>query len=224
MSSRDVILGRIRSALGHAGADARRAAVAERIAAAPAGIIPARGRLDRAGRIALFREQAEKVQAKTSLVRRPEEVLDAITGWLAELQVPRSVRVGGDPRIAVLPWETRPDIEVLNGPAKGSDAVGFAAAFAAVAETGSVFFASGPDNPTTNNFLPENHVVLIDADDIAGDYETALAKVRDRYGKGVMPRALNMITGPSRTADIEQLLLYGAHGPRRVHHIIIDRS
>ena len=59
------------------------------------------------------------------------------------------------------------------------------------------------------------------AKDIAGDYESVLARVRNTYGKGRMPRTVNFITGPSRSGDIEQTLLLGAHGPRRLHIVVV---
>jgi L-lactate dehydrogenase complex protein LldG len=85
-----------------------------------------------------------------------------------------------------------------------------------------VVLVSGADNPTTLNFLPELHIVVVAARDIAGDYETVLARLRDRCGAGRLPRAVNLITGPSRSADIEQTLILGAHGPRKLHVIVID--
>jgi L-lactate dehydrogenase complex protein LldG len=80
---------------------------------------------------------------------------------------------------------------------------------------------SGMDNPTTINFLPEHHIVVVDAADIDGDLEAALAKVRTRYGKGKMPRTLNLISGPSRSGDVEQKIILGAHGPRALHIIVV---
>jgi L-lactate dehydrogenase complex protein LldG len=77
------------------------------------------------------------------------------------------------------------------------------------------------DNPTTLNFLPEVHIVVVRGDDILGDYETAWDMIRVRYGRGTMPRAVNLVTGPSRSADIEQTLLLGAHGPRRLHIVLV---
>jgi len=94
-------------------------------------------------------------------------------------------------------------------------------ASAAVAETGTLVLTSGPDNPTTLNFLPDVHIVVVDAADIASDFETVMARLRERYGTGTMPRTVNMITGPSRSADIEQTLLLGAHGPRKLHVIVV---
>jgi L-lactate dehydrogenase complex protein LldG len=82
--------------------------------------------------------------------------------------------------------------------------------------------ASGPDNPTTLNFLPDTHIVVVNAKDIAPDYETLWQRLRESYGAGAMPRAVNWITGPSRSADIEQTLILGAHGPRRLHVIVVE--
>ena len=80
---------------------------------------------------------------------------------------------------------------------------------------------SGPDNPTTLNFLPETHIVVVEAEKILGDYETFWQDLRAAYGAGAMPRTVNFITGPSRSADIEQTLLLGAHGPRALHILIV---
>jgi L-lactate dehydrogenase complex protein LldG len=94
-------------------------------------------------------------------------------------------------------------------------------AFAAVAETGTLVLTSGADNPTTLNFLPDVHIVVVGARDFASDFESALARLRGRFGAGTMPRAVNMITGPSRSADIEQTLILGAHGPRKLHVMVV---
>ena len=94
-------------------------------------------------------------------------------------------------------------------------------AFAGIAESGTLTLVSGPDNPTTLNFLPDNHFIIVAASDIVGDHDSVWRKLRERYGKGVMPRTVNMITGPSRSGDIEQTLLLGAHGPRRLHIVIV---
>src|SRR5690606_29190384 len=93
--------------------------------------------------------------------------------------------------------------------------------FGAVAESGTLVMLSGADNPTTLNFLPDHHLVVVDEKDIAGDYETVWDQIRKRFGAKEMPRAVNWITGPSRSGDIEQTHLLGAHGPRSLHVLVV---
>ena len=150
------------------------------------------------------------------VVGDPREVLQLARGPLVE----REVDVD-DPRLAALPWGTERTLTVTTGASDGGDLVGVSQAFGAVAESGTLMLASGRDNPTTLNFLPDTHVVIVDAADVAGDYETLWIRLRERYGEGVMPRAVNLITGPSRSADIGQTLILGAHGPRRLHVIVV---
>ena len=219
-SARDDILSTIRRSLGVSGREAPRlAAVSERIAGAPRGLVPARGQLDPAGRIALFRAQAEGVQATTAEVPRAG-VAAEIARWLRDNNLPATLRMGGDPRLAALDFGASA-LAISRGASKGDDLNGLSHAFAGVAETGTLAMESGPDNPTTLNFLPDNHIVLVHAADVAGDMETVWTRLRERHGKGRMPRALNLITGPSRSGDIEQKLLLGAHGPRRLHIIVV---
>ncbi len=78
---------------------------------------------------------------------------------------------------------------------------------------------SGPDHPSTLNFLPDTHIVVLASGRIVGTYEDGFALMRAR---GAMPRTLNFVTGPSRTADIEQTIQLGAHGPRRLHILVVD--
>ena len=95
-------------------------------------------------------------------------------------------------------------------------------AFAGIAETGTLVTASGPDHPVTLNLLPDTHVVVLREADIVSGYEDVWDRLRTRFGKDRMPRTVNTITGPSRTADIEQKIEMGAHGPRRLHILVID--
>jgi L-lactate dehydrogenase complex protein LldG len=85
---------------------------------------------------------------------------------------------------------------------------------------------SGPEHPTTLNILPETHVIILGREQVLGSYEDGWARLRtarrQEDGGWSMPRTVNFITGPSRSADIEQKLQMGAHGPRRVHIIIVD--
>ena len=222
MSARDAILSRMRTALKvPTDDDARKKAVSSRLRQAPAGVIPARGQLPPRQRVELFCGMAEKLFATVERVRKPESVPKAVAAYLRQKNLPASIRMGEDPRLAALPWETQRALEVKSGPSDGYDEAGVSHAFAGIAETGTIAMLSGPNNPTTINFLPEHHIVVVDADAIDGDLETVLAKVRKQFGKGKMPRTVNLISGPSRSGDIEQKLVLGAHGPRALHLIVV---
>jgi L-lactate dehydrogenase complex protein LldG len=221
MSSRETVLAGIRRSLGVSGREATRSlTVEERLERAPRGILPARGQGDAAHRLATFRTMAEFAQATIVEVEGASEVPQAIAEFLRDLNLPPTVRCGADPRLAALPWD-KTTLEVSTGPSEGTDLNAVSHALAGVAETGTLALVSGSDNPTTLNFLPDNHIVVLDAKDITADYETMWTKVRAAFGKGEMPRTVNWITGPSRSADIEQTLLLGAHGPRRLHIVVV---
>ena len=221
MSARDEILAIIRASLGVTGAEAtRRLEVNERLALAPAGVVPARGQGDAAAKAATFKFEAERAQASVVEVTSAAEAPAEIARYLRQANLPATLRMGEDPRLAAMPWgETA--LELTRGASDGHDLNGVSAAFAAIAESGTLALCSGPDNPTTLNFLPDNHFVIVFADDVVADYESVWKTMRARYGKGVMPRTVNLITGPSRSADIEQTLLLGAHGPRRLHIVMV---
>ncbi|MEA2840585.1 MAG: L-lactate dehydrogenase complex protein LldG [Methylobacteriaceae bacterium] len=223
-SAREDVLANIRRSLGVTGSEApRRANVATRLQSAPAGIIPARGQLDAAGRVAMFRHQAERAQASVTEVTRPEDVPGEVARFLRDRNLPATVRMGADSRLATMPWgETA--LEVATGRSDGQDPNAVSHAFGGVAESGTLAMISGPDNPTTLNFLPDNHIVVVSAGEVVGDYETIWLRLREQVGKGTMPRTVNMITGPSRSADIEQTLLLGAHGPRTLHIIVVGEA
>jgi L-lactate dehydrogenase complex protein LldG len=87
-----------------------------------------------------------------------------------------------------------------------------------IAETGTVVLPSSIQRPTLANFLPDNCIVILDEGDIVPYIEDAFTKVRNSDAD--MPRALNLVSGPSKTADIEQTLVYGAHGPIQLHVIV----
>ncbi|WP_370675349.1 lactate utilization protein C [Pleomorphomonas sp. PLEO] len=225
MSSRDAILGRIRRSLGASGTDATRlATVRHRLAETPVNVIPARGQLPDAERLALFVRKAGEVFATVVRLDSRDDIPSAVADYLRARNLPQAIRHGDDPRLANVPWGREAQLSVTTGPSAGQDLVGLSHADAGVAETGTVVLTSGADNPTTLNFLPDHHIVVVDASTVAGDYETVLADLRRRFGAGVMPRTVNLITGPSRSADIEETLLLGAHGPRSLHILMVEPS
>ncbi|MFL5169445.1 MAG: lactate utilization protein C [Microvirga sp.] len=194
--------------------------VAERLDRAPKGVIPARGQVSGEALVEVFRAQAEAALATVRVVDSVAEVPRAVAEFLRDHNLPATLRMGDDPRLKAMPWgETA--LEMSQGRSDGGDLNAVSHALAGVAESGTAVMVSGPENPSTLNFLPDNHIVVVAAKDIAGDYERVFAKLRATYGKGQMPRTVNFITGPSRSGDIEQTLLLGAHGPRRLHLVVV---
>ncbi len=221
MSAREDILSNIRRSLGVTGREApRKAAVEERLRAAPRGVVPARGRLSGGALVDLFRAEAERVAASVAEVSQAQDIVGEVARYLREHNLPASLRMGADERLNGLDW-SGVAMEVSQGPSAGDDLNGLSHAFGAIAETGTLAMVSGADNPTTLNFLPDNHIVVLREADLAGDAETLWDRLRARYGKGLAPRTVNLITGPSRSGDIEQQIVLGAHGPRRLHIIIL---
>jgi L-lactate dehydrogenase complex protein LldG len=221
MSARDDIFGEIRRALHVKGTEApRRRIVQDRLMNTPKGVVPARGQGDLAERIATFREEAERVSASVTEVTAAAEIPAEVARYLRDRNLPARIRFGDDAYLAALPFSTT-GLDIDRGRAAASDQACLSHAFGGVAETGTLVLTSGPDNPTTLNFLPDTHVVVLEAKDIAGDYETVWDRVRNTYGQGLMPRAVNFVTGPSRSADIGHSLLLGAHGPRTLHIVIV---
>jgi L-lactate dehydrogenase complex protein LldG len=224
MSAREQMFANIRAALGVTGHEApRRKAVEDRLAQHPRGVIPSRGQGDATHRLAMFKEMV-KAAAGSVEETTLAEVPTAIASYLRNRNLPQQIAHGEDARFETMNWGTQPNMIRKTGPSDGRDPVAVSFAFAAVAETGTLVLTSGPDNPTTLNFLPDHHLVVLSARDIAGDYETAFDALRARYGTGTMPRTVNWITGPSRSADIEQTLILGAHGPRSLHVIVVPEA
>jgi L-lactate dehydrogenase complex protein LldG len=220
-SSRDAVIFKIRKALGTYDSAQRRATVAERLAAPPAPLVPERAKAGKEQLRGLLRQFLEGQSATFVEVGGAAEVPAAIARFLRSANLPLRVRVGDDPYLDGLTWKSEPALERRRGRADGEDEVGLSRATAAVAETGTLVLASGADNPVTLGFLPETHIVVVEDKDLVGGYEGAWAKIRARFGKGAMPRTVNLISGPSRTADIGGQLVMGAHGPRRLCVILV---
>lgn len=218
---REQILNGIRRSLrrGELAGTARQA-VSDRLARPPRGPDVARAALPQPERIALFCQWAETNNATVARVV-PSEVPAEIVAYLARNNLPARAAIAPSPDLEGFDWAGQKMLELRRGRAEGSDAVAITPAFAAIAETGTLVMASGPEHPVTLNLLPDTHVVVLRESDIVGGYEDVWQRLRARYGKDRMPRTVNTITGPSRTGDIEQTIELGAHGPRRMHIVVV---
>ena len=190
----------------------------ERIKSHPKGIVP------QGKSLALFSKKVEASEASLQRVKSYAKARKEICKYLRDKNLTTKIRTGTDKRLARIVSAKEGELDFSIGPSDGSDLVCLSHAQSGVAETGTLILTSGPENPSTLNFLPDTHIVIINKKDIEGSYEEVWKKIRQIFGKGKMPRTLNMITGPSRSADIEQTLILGAHGPLRLHVIVIDEG
>ncbi|HKP25441.1 MAG TPA: lactate utilization protein [Dongiaceae bacterium] len=209
MSARDDILNRIRAGRGEATAHPG------------PGLTPKRGQVVGAERKALFVKMAQQALASVDEARSRAEVPGLVKSYLSQHNLPAEARLAPDPRITGLDWASQPLLSTSVGGTDGSHPISVTGCFAGVAETGTIALTSGAPSPTLLNFLPETHIVVVDAKDLAGTYEDLWARLKGQYGE-TMPRTLNLVTGPSRSGDIEQTILMGAHGPKRLHIILVD--
>jgi L-lactate dehydrogenase complex protein LldG len=221
-SARNAILGDIRNTLSKRASDKDRAdIVAKRLSEKPTGIIPKRGQVNLEERIKLFTEMATKVHTNVVRVKKYEDIPADISNYLREHNLPSSIKTGHDKRLSKAKWASHKNLTITKGASDGNDLVGVSHATTGIAETGTLLMESGQANPTTINFLADHHIVVISAKDIKGDMEASWSKLESKDGELVMPRVVNFITGPSRSGDIEQKLLLGAHGPRALRIIIV---
>jgi L-lactate dehydrogenase complex protein LldG len=222
-TSRERILGAVRVGLGRNGPNpASAAAVEARIANPRRNLVPARAQIPLEAQVELFTAKASELAATVERVATLAEVPGRIGDYLARHNLPTKLKLSPDARLDRIPWSERPLLEVARGPATIDDATSVTPAFAAIAETGTLMLCSAASRPTTLNFVPDNHIVVLGRDQVVGALEDAFARLRGAGAPGDMPRAVNFVSGPSRTADIEQQLVMGAHGPRRLHIIVVD--
>lgn len=221
--ARSDILGKVAVSLGVKGDEAdRRKAVADRLSARTRGTVPERATGNAAALVKRFIVQAKSVAATVERLSDFDDAPAAIADYLTRENLPAAFRMAPQADLQGIDWSTQPALTISEGASDGHDLVGLNRAVCGVSETGTLVMASGREGPTTLNFLPETEVVMIRADEIVGGYEDAWDVIRQRTGPdGSLPRSVNMITGPSRTGDIEQTIYLGAHGPRRLHILII---
>lgn len=160
-----------------------------------------------------------KLTAGAGTVTRVQSLGDvpkAVTQYLDEHGLDANIVSSDNGIVSDIEWPE--DFDVQRRRANKDDRVSVTGALAAVAETGTVVIPSDPQSPTTLNFLPDNHIAVIPTGALETHLEDVWQTLRDA---DAMPRAVNFISGPSKTADVEQTLQLGAHGPRRLHVIMV---
>jgi len=203
MNAREKILSKIRSVQTKSSAPA----ISFHLAQHPRGPLPPVP----PDLIACFKERAIKLSSDVLETNNRVDVPTLLARYLHEKNLPVSGVCW--PSLAGLPWSAA-GLDMQSRPAKNSDLIGVTGAFCAIAETGTLMMLSGPDTPATTSLLPETHVAVLDPRHIVATMEDAWDLLRKEHRQP--PRAVNFISGPSRTADIEQTVTLGAHGPYRV--------
>lgn len=218
MSAREIILRELRRSLGRSGP------------LTPAVAAPLDGRLERpapnlkpalAGDLAeRFGEKLETAGASVERIAGADEIGAAIGRYLEAHGLDTRLVAAADPLLERLRWPR--GLVVETRASAGRDAAGLSVAFTAVAESGTLVLVSGPGRPTTVNFLVEHHLVLVPAERLVPHLEDAWARLRT--ARWPLPRTINLISGPSKTADVEQTIQLGAHGPKALHVMVIGGS
>lgn len=215
MSARENILARIREKSGRNGVTSapELAAVRAHIAEHACGPLPSISRHDPVTHFI-----AECARLKSTTAR-----LDDITALPAEVARyiaanTLAMRCVGWHEFAALNWQSA-GIQFDDRPANGDDLIGLTGSFCGIGETGTLLLLGAPATPKATALLPETHICVVKKSRILATMEDSFALMRAEIGEP--PRATFFVSGPSRTADIEQTLVIGAHGPYRVHVILI---
>lgn len=214
LDAREEILGRLRSRLGRDAENAAhgRAAIERCLNERTAGPRPP----PPGDVLERFRARAQALATTLEVVASRREVAAAVARYLRAQALPLQAVCW--PALADLDWAAQ-GVAASARPARADDPVGITGCFAALAETGTLVLCSAADTPATTSLLPETHIAVLPASRIVADMETAWALLRDELAE--LPRAVNFVSGPSRTGDIEQTIVLGAHGPYRVHVVVV---
>jgi len=213
-SAREIILQRIRQANQHRTSVPEYDVVSQRLQRHARGPQP-KWQEDRLTR---FIKKAEQSSATIEHIKSRLEIVNAVENYLEGQAQDKKLLITGTPILKNLTWPDHFVVETRT--ATVNDKVIVVEAFAGIAETGSVVMCSGKETPVSLNFLPDYFICVIDANHIVDSLEDVWDEIRKR--EAGMPRAINIITGPSRTADVEQIIQLGAHGPRQVHLLLLD--
>ncbi len=168
--------------------------------------------------LAQFLERARASGADVKQLAGAHEIPAAIAEALRDRNLPAVVHLPPDTQWDALPWGGTPGLTTTRAAPGGDDAALNEAPFA-IAETGTLAYLSAPARPASWHFRPGLEIAVLHANSILPYLETVLAKSKLA---GSLPHTINLVTGPSRTGDIEQTLELGAHGPKALVIFVVD--
>jgi L-lactate dehydrogenase complex protein LldG len=166
-----------------------------------------------------FCEKHVAVHGTFERVTGVDAIVEVVENHLHSHSMTPNILVGAGKMLDLIKWPV--DWQVDRRPATAVDRIMVSEAVAGIAETGTLVFVRSPESPTSHLFLAENHLVLLDPTRIVKHQEDAWQQLRSEFS--TFPPTVNLITGPSKTGDVEQTIEYGAHGPRHLHLLICNR-
>ncbi len=165
-----------------------------------------------------FIEKANAAEMSITLLSDIKNLPYAVESFLEKEKLPSRINIS-DQTLKQIEWHDRisPQFRVC----RESDTISLVHAFAGIAETGTLVSLSSMTLSTASLFLPTTCLFLLDANTIKLNLETAITRIKEH--DKILPRTINLITGPSRTGDIEQKIQTGMHGPSCVHIFLVSR-
>ncbi|MGJ3239044.1 MAG: LutC/YkgG family protein [Anaerolineae bacterium] len=173
-----------------------------------------------AGLQARFITEAEKLHCHVHEVTHDAEALDQLLALVGDAS---PVLMWDDAHLPFPIAQVLRDNGIEIAPSNSAQAtIGITGISVALAGTGSLVLSSGQGRARSTSLLPDQHIALVRADQLIADFETWIAQEREN-GNPAFTASSNtvIISGPSKTADIAQELIEGAHGPRRIDVILI---
>lgn len=214
-SARSQVLARVRAASRQADSDQIEREL-NAMSRAPAAALP------HADLSTAFLVNILKNQGSVDCVANRSAAVKSVADYLYRHFRSHRLVAGNDPHLAAMPWREAGVLPRF-GSVEAGEPVALSYALLGVAEMGAVVTFTGKSNPAANNLLSEHHIVLVDTTRLVPDLEQAWVQINQEMETEGRPRGINFIAGPSSTADIEGKLVYGAHGPRHWHVILMGQ-
>ena len=212
-TARQQILGRIRSGLKRGPLNAQQQThLSQELTSRTRTTQPARAKVTGQAALDDFKAMALEVATEIVDLSNLEQLPKVMSQLMQDSNLTlQPLVLANEPDLVALNWAAAGIDTEIRVSTKG-DSVSLTNSLCGVAETGTLVLRSSPHSPTTLNLFPDIHCAVLHKDSIVAGYEDAWDWVRD----GGIPRTVNFVTGPSRSADLEQTLRMGAHGPKRL--------
>ncbi len=162
-----------------------------------------------------FVERSRHSAAEVKVLDSAADIPAAIAEALRSRNMPAAVHVPPDPVLAGIDWSGAPGLTIRSEP-PGPDDAALASVPLAIAETGTLAYPASADRPASWHFRAGLEIAIVQRANMVADLERVLARLR-----ADLPSTLNLVTGPSRTGDIEQTLELGAHGPKALVVLVV---